>query len=200
MLKTAASNSEITADALIELLAWIRGAGIDFWLDGGWGIDALLEAQSRPHKDLDLIIALADSESLTTLLNGHGYRVKEGGRPENFVLADYVGREVDVHVVEFDPQGNGNYRMENGEVWVFPAKGFSGRGRVQGVEVRCLSPEVAVASHASGYSPQEKDFADMELLERRFGVELPPNLRRTNEEEGVRATGRPPGQSNQRHS
>src|ERR1700674_4969254 len=124
------SNSEMTAGALIELLAWIRGAGIDVWLDGGWGIDALLEAQSRPHKDVDLIVALADSERLTRLLEEHGYRVKERGRPENFVLADHVGREVDVHVVEFDPEGNGNYQMEKGEVWVFPAAGFSGHGRV----------------------------------------------------------------------
>jgi lincosamide nucleotidyltransferase A/C/D/E len=177
--EVATSDSEMTSVALIEILAWIRGAGIDVWLDGGWGIDALLETQSRAHKDVDLIVALAEAEPLTTLLNGHGFRLKDGGRLENYVLADDVGREVDVHVVAFDPQGNGNYQMENGEVWVFPAKGFSGRGRVHGVEVRCLSPEVAVACHASGYTPQEKDFADMELLERRFGVELPTNLRRS---------------------
>ena len=169
----------MTSVALIEVLAWIRGAGIDVWLDGGWGIDALLETQSRSHKDVDLIVAQADSEPLTRLLEEHGFRLKEGGRPENFVLADHVGREVDIHVVEFDAQRNGIYQMENGELWVFPVRGFSGRGRVQGVEVRCLSPEVAVACHASGYTPQEKDFADMELLERRFGVELPTNLRRS---------------------
>jgi lincosamide nucleotidyltransferase A/C/D/E len=177
--EVATSDAEMTSDALIEVLAWIRGAGIDVWLDGGWGIDALLEAQSRPHKDVDLIVALAEAEPLTTLLNGHGFRLKDGGRLENYVLADDVGREVDLHVVEFDADGNGVYQMENGEAWVFPAKGFSGRGRVQGVEVRCLSPEVAVECHASGYTPQDKDFADMELLERRFGVELPTSLRRS---------------------
>ena len=177
--EVATSDSEMTSVALSEVLSWIRGAGIDVWLDGGWGIDALLEARSRPHKDVDLIVALADTAPLTALLNAHGFRLKEGGRPENFVLADHLGREVDVHVVEFDAQWNGIYRMENGEVWVFPAKGFSGRGRVQGVEVRCLSPEVAVECHANGYTPQEKDFADMELLERRFGVELPTSLRRS---------------------
>ena len=163
--------------ALVDLL---EVAGVPVWLDGGWGVDALLEAQSRSHKDVDLIVALADSDPLTRLLEEHGYRVKEGGRPENFVLADQGGREVDVHVVEFDAQGNGIYQMENGELWVFPTEGFSGRGRVLGVEVRCLSPEVAVACHASGYTPQEKDFADMELLQRRFGVELPRRLRRTS--------------------
>jgi lincosamide nucleotidyltransferase A/C/D/E len=168
----------MTAGALIELLAWIEAAGIDVWLDGGWGIDALLEKQSRPHKDVDLIVAQNDVEALTRLLNEHGYRVKAGGRPQNFVLVDDAKREVDVHVVEFDAQGNGNYQMESGDLWVFPAKGFAGRGRVEALEVRCLSPEVAVACHASGYAPQEKDFADMELLERRFGVVLPARLRR----------------------
>ena len=68
--------------------------------------------------------------------------------------------------------------MENGEVWVFQAEGFSGPGRVNGVEVRCLSPEAVVVCHASGYTPKETDFADMERLERKFGVELPPQLRR----------------------
>jgi lincosamide nucleotidyltransferase A/C/D/E len=121
---------------------------------------------------------LGDVDRLTGLLEQHGYRLKDGGRPQNFVLADDVGREVDVHVVEFDAEGNGNYQMENGEVWVFPAHGFTGRGRIGSFEVSCLTPDVAVECHASGYTPQEKDFADMERLERRFGVELPTGLRR----------------------
>jgi lincosamide nucleotidyltransferase A/C/D/E len=170
----------MTADALIELLGWIRDAGIEVWLDGGWGIDALLETQTRAHKDVDIIVAQADIGPLTELLERRGFRERqgEGDRPENFVMADDRGREIDIHAVEFDAEGNGNYRMENGEVWIFPARGFAGRGRVKGVEVRCLSPEVAVACHANGYVPKEKDFADMEHLERRFGVALPPQLRR----------------------
>lgn len=32
--------------------------------------------------------------------------------------------------------------------------------------------------HAHGYAPKEKDLRDMELLEARFGVELPSHLRR----------------------
>ena len=49
---------------------------------------------------------------------------------------------------------------------------------VQGVRVRCLSPETQVLCHAHGYVPTAKDFRDMERLRARFGVELPPRLRR----------------------
>lgn len=98
----------MTASTLLELLGWIRGAGIPVWLDGGWGVDALVESQSRPHKDVDLIIAQNDSDRLTELLHEHGYRFKEG-RPENFVLADDTGNEIDIHIVDFDADGNGIY-------------------------------------------------------------------------------------------
>jgi hypothetical protein len=35
-----------------------------------------------------------------------------------------------------------------------------------------------VLCHAHGYAPAEKDFRDMELLQARFGVDLPHHLRR----------------------
>ena len=168
----------MTAGSLVELLTLIDSSGIAVWLDGGWGVDALLGTQSRKHKDVDVVIALANADALTSLLAQHGFRIQDGGRPHNFVVGDNAGREVDVHCVEFDAGGNGIYRMENGEEWVYPAQGFSGSGSVGGMIVRCLSPEVAVACHADGYEPQEKDFADMELLEQRFGVVLPPQLKR----------------------
>ena len=98
-MQRALRNRAGSPGALIELLGWIRDAGIDVWLDGGWGVDALLETQSRAHKDVDLIVALTDVESLTRLLTERGYHVKEGGRAENFVLANDTGREVDVLAV-----------------------------------------------------------------------------------------------------
>jgi hypothetical protein len=35
-----------------------------------------------------------------------------------------------------------------------------------------------VLCHAHGYLPTEKDIRDMELLQRRFGIELPMHLQR----------------------
>ena len=74
----------------------------------------------------------------------------------------------------FDAHGDGVYRMENGDDWVFPADGFSGRGRVEAREVRCLSADVQMLCHATGYTPGETDVHDMRLLNARLGTALLP--------------------------
>jgi lincosamide nucleotidyltransferase A/C/D/E len=173
------TKPEMTSPALVELLKLFETAGIPVWLDGGWGVDALLRTQTRTHKDVDIVLRVADVPRLRELLTLRGFTVREGKPPDSFVIANDAGLEVDVHAVTFDDEGNGVYRMQNGEDWIFPAEGFSGRGMVGGMSVRCLSPTVQVLCHAYGYVPVEKDFHDMELLEERFGVTLPPQLRRT---------------------
>jgi lincosamide nucleotidyltransferase A/C/D/E len=169
----------MTADALVELLGVFERAGIEVWLDGGWAVDAALGEQTRPHKDVDVILRLADVPRLLDVLDARRFALQAGGTDSNFVLTDATGLEIDVHAVVFDREGNGVYRMSNGADWIFPAAGFAGRGIVQGRPVRCLSPEIQVLCHAHGYAPTEKDLRDMELLQARFGVELPPQLRRT---------------------
>lgn len=169
---------EMSSGALIDLLQLFESAGIEVWLDGGWAVDALLGAQTRPHKDVDIILRLADLPKLREILESRGFEMQPGGRESNFVLADHSGLEVDVHAIVFDRDGNGVYLMENGSDWIFTASGFSGQGVVNGVGVRCLSPETQVLCHAHGYVPTEKDLRDMELLQARFGVDLPPHLQR----------------------
>lgn len=168
----------MTAPALVELLRLFESEAIPVWLDGGWGVDALLGEQTRQHKDVDLIPRVADVPKLRELLAQRGFAFKEGEPPDSFVLTNGNGLEIDVHAVRFDEAGNGVYRMQNGEDWIYPAEGFGGRGVVAGQSVRCLSPSAQVLCHAHGYTPVEKDFRDMELLRERFGVELPTQLQR----------------------
>jgi lincosamide nucleotidyltransferase A/C/D/E len=169
---------EMIPTALVELLRLFESAAIPVWLDGGWGVDALLQTQTRPHKDVDVVLPVAHVPKLRELLAARGFAVREGKPPHSFVLTNGAGLEVDVHAVTFDGAGNGVYRMQSGEDWVYPAEGFNGRGLVEGVAVRCLSPAAQVLGHAHGYVPAEKDFRDMELLAERFRVELPPQLQR----------------------
>jgi hypothetical protein len=51
-------------------VAW----GTQLWVDGGWGIDALLDRQTRSHKDFDAIVAFEDLPALTQLLSGTGFQ------------------------------------------------------------------------------------------------------------------------------
>src|SRR4029450_8858211 len=143
----------MTSAALVDLMQLFNGAAIDVWLEGGWGVDALLGAPTRPHTDLHIILRVPDPPRLREILGFRGFATQEGGTPSNFVLADHAGREVAVHAVDFDRDGNGVYRMANGHDWIFPAAGFTGRGVVNGLSVRCLTPEVQVLCHGPWYAP-----------------------------------------------
>jgi hypothetical protein len=39
---------------VVDVLERLDRAGVPVWLDGGWGVDALVGRQTRPHRDLDL--------------------------------------------------------------------------------------------------------------------------------------------------
>jgi len=109
------TKPEMPSSALLELLQLLDEAAISVWLDGGWGVDALLGTQTRSHKDVDLIVRVPDVPKVQKVLGRRGFAVKQGTPPNSFVLANGLGLEVDVHAVVFDDGGNGVYRMENGE-------------------------------------------------------------------------------------
>src|SRR5262245_4193250 len=158
------------AGHVVRLLHRINAAGVSVWLDGGWGVDALLGEQTREHDDLDLVVARRDVPLVVEKLGDDGYEVAKGALPTCIVLLDAVGRQVDVHPVEFDAAGDGIYRMEDGRDWPYPARGFAGEGVVLGRHVvHCLTAEVQVLCHA-GYELDETDRADLALLRERFDV------------------------------
>jgi lincosamide nucleotidyltransferase A/C/D/E len=169
---------EMSSADLIALLDLFEAHGVTAWLDGGWGVDALLGNQTRTHKDVDIIISLGDVPKVQKILAEKGFAVREGIVPHSFVLADSGGLEVDVHSAQFSERGDGIYRMQNGEDWIFTAEDLCGIGRIDGKVVKCLTPDAQVKGHAYGYVPSEKDFRDMEQLVQRFGVLVPDELKR----------------------
>jgi lincosamide nucleotidyltransferase A/C/D/E len=172
------------ADDLVEILRRLDDAGIEAWLDGGWGVDALLGGQTRPHRDVDLVLRVADVPLMREVMAGEGFELVHGEPESNFVLRDPREREIDVHPVRFDEDGNGVYRKEDGDDWIYPAEGFTGRGTLLGREVKCLSPDVQMLGHAGGYVPKEKDYQDMGLLHEGFGTKLLPPYDRPQAELG----------------
>jgi lincosamide nucleotidyltransferase A/C/D/E len=165
----------MSAPSVLKVIDLLEVEGIEAWIDGGWGVDALLGRETREHDDLDLVAEIRHSERIIELLYRLGYELVDGAPPKSFVLVDRLGRQVDVHPVTFNAEGAGVYQMEGDRVWVYPAEGFSGRGSIDGRPVRCLSPEVQVIVHA-GYELTEKDYRELYLLRDRFGVEPPDEL------------------------
>jgi lincosamide nucleotidyltransferase A/C/D/E len=166
------SKARAEARDVLEIVGALASAGIASWLDGGWGVDALLGEQTRSHQDVDLVVELRHVPLMREILAGYGFELIEGVPESNFVLRDGRDREVDVHPVRFDDAGNGIYRMEDGGDWVYTAAGFGGHGTVDGHRVKCLTPEMQMVGHAGGYAPHETDVHDMRLLHERFGTTL----------------------------
>jgi RimJ/RimL family protein N-acetyltransferase len=149
----------------------LDAAGAEMWLDGGWGVDALLGSQTREHDDLDIEMGVEDVASMRRRLEQHGFVLTHGVPESNFVLADSHGRHVDVHPVRFDERGDGIYLMDNGEYFTFPASAFSGRGTIAGRPVKCLSARAQLTICHQGYELDENDLADLAALRARFAAQ-----------------------------
>jgi len=157
---------------VVSVLDALAAAGVDAWVDGGWGVDALLGEQTRDHADLDLVVALGAVDAVQQALAPLGYEMTQDERPTRVVLAAPDGRQIDLHTVAFDADGGGVQRLPGGRSYRYPPEGFAGRGTIAGRPVPCLTPAVQIECHL-GYELTETDRHDMRLLAERFGLAVP---------------------------
>lgn len=139
--------------------------GIRCWVMGGWGVDALLGRVTRVHKDLDLLVLVADLPRYTSVVRAAGFDRKlewSENQPiyvarrmydSAFVDAHPDGREMDVHVVDVD--GVRSAVQLHSDPWPLPPGALSGRGVIAGKEVRCVSPGAQLAMHTNYRLPHE---------------------------------------------
>ncbi len=111
------------AEDVIKLYNLLQENYIEVWIDGGWGIDALIGNQTRLHKDLDIAINHKDKPKLRELLEARGYKDVERDDTSdwNFVLSDGE-REIDIHTFIFDDKGNNIYGT------AYPKESLTGTG------------------------------------------------------------------------
>ncbi len=60
--------------ALAEVARALDGAGIPYWLFGGWAVDFHVGSVTRAHDDVDIAVWLADVPRITDLLEDGGWR------------------------------------------------------------------------------------------------------------------------------
>lgn len=161
-------NPEMTAKDVIEFVKLLNEHGIEMVIDGGWGIDALLGRQTRPHADLDIAVQHKDVPLIRMLLEARGYKdiPRDDTRECNFVLGDEDGHWIDIHSYTFDSSGNIIFGVE------YPPDSLKGLGSIDGFTVQCITPEWMVKFH-TGYPLDETDYQDVRLLCQKYGLELP---------------------------
>lgn len=162
------------AEDVINIYNLLEENDINVWIDGGWGIDALLGKQTRPHNDLDIAIYHKDKPKLRKLLEERGYKDVERDDTSdwNFVLSDGT-REIDIHTFVFDGNGKNVYGT------AYPKESLTGKGTINRVPINCIPPEWVVKFHAqASYEPKEKDIKDVKAICDKFDLKPPENYKK----------------------
>lgn len=174
MIETVESpKTEMLAEDVVGLVRLCEENDIEIYVDGGWGVDALLGQQTRPHGDLDVALPHKFAPKLRELLESQGYKDVERNdtRDCNFVLGDDEGHQVDIHSYTFDENGNNIFGV------AYEPRHLMGTGTINGYPVKCIPPEVMLEFH-SGYELDADDYHDVKSLCDKFGLELPEEYKK----------------------
>jgi lincosamide nucleotidyltransferase A/C/D/E len=178
------------AKSVLHIFRLLEESGVPVWLDGGWGIDALLKRETREHRDLDLIVPVECLNAVELVLGDVGF-LKDGHHtemPARFVLRNSEELQIDIHPVTFKPDGSAEhfYFVEDADAqnlypYVHSAAGLSGVGMINGRIVRCTTAAEQIRQRVDRrYSPWAQarisangvsaDLEDIISLQQEFGI------------------------------
>lgn len=123
----------MTEDDVLELLGVLDELEVGWWLLGGWGVDALVGRQTRPHRDLDVAVPLADLPRIEARLPSFR-RTNPEEHPGFALLEDVCGRRFDLLLLTGDRQ-----QLAGGGVVQYPHEETIATGTIGGRAVRCAS-------------------------------------------------------------
>ena len=164
-----ARNPCMSAPTVLEVLGLLATAGVEGWVAGGWGIDALVGRETRRHYDLDIVIdnARTDYHKVAEILALADFRLHaEYVYPEEPMDRRYewinAARQIVVDILPVD------FRLQPfsrpGECVLDSSADLPyAIGSIDGQPVPCLSAKLQLELH-SGYPPRFKDRKDIELL------------------------------------
>ncbi|SOC52410.1 nucleotidyltransferase domain-containing protein [Ornithinimicrobium cerasi] len=151
------------AAEVARIIDRVEACGAVYQVNGGWGVDGLVGRQTRPHRDLDIVLDDAHETGLVSWLESRGYRVQEDWRPVRVELAGPDGR-VDVHPMRLDVYGDGIQQGLGEDQFLHAARDRT-LGRIGGRAV-----VVATAGHQRalrrGYPLRDVDRHDLAQLDR----------------------------------
>jgi lincosamide nucleotidyltransferase A/C/D/E len=155
-------GTETGLSEVLDVLAALSALGCRFWLEGGWGVDALVGHQTRAHRDLDVDLDAHCEESALAVLTEMGYTVETDWRPNRIELHAPGRGRVDLHPLLVDEDGSARQAALQGGFHVFP-RSFFVAGSLAGIPVPCVSA-VAQRLFHTGYELRSVDLHDLTVL------------------------------------
>src|SRR3712207_1708464 len=139
----------MTLSEVLGIIEAISSVRCRFWLEGGWGVDALVGHQTRPHRDVDVDFDAHFEVELLEVLAGLGYVIATDWRPNRVELVASGGRCVDLHPLVIDENGNAKQAALDGGWHEFDRSWFT-LGSLSERPVPCVTVE-AQRLFRSGY-------------------------------------------------
>ena len=149
---------------VLEVLDAVRSTGCRFWLEGGWGVDALVGRQTRHHRDVDVDFDAAYEDEVLAVLSRLGFSIGTDWRPNRVELSAPGDRWVDLHPLVIDDNGDARQAALDGGWHEFHRTWFT-TGVLGEVTVPCVSVEAQRLFH-SGYELRAVDRFDLAQLDR----------------------------------
>lgn len=158
------AGRQVTAARAREIVDRLEAVALPYWVSGGWGVDALLCRQTRPHLDLDLVVdaSLPDLRGrIDAALGPLGLRLTATETsipplPTVWVYSDGRGTVAEIMPADLAAPP-------------FDAAGAWATGRIEGRPVACISADVQRGMRV-GYRHRAADRDDLAAL-----ATLPPS-------------------------
>lgn len=134
---------EFRAENVLYILQLLEKHSLFVVLDGGWGVDALMNKQSRIHSDLDILILEKELGDVVSVLEKEGFSCieEETELPNRYVMyCEITQRLIDIHPLKELLDGGYLLDMIN-FVFVYPRESVMEYGRINDQRVRCITAE-----------------------------------------------------------
>ncbi len=155
-------KDNVTISDLFQILDLLESAGVKYWLDGGWGVDALHGKQTRIHRDVDIDFDSRYTSELLAFLQENGFIIETDWLPNRVELYSAELGYIDIHPFVLNEDGTSRQADLQGGWYEFLPDYF-GEAILDGRTIPCISLKGQKMFH-SGYELRDKDIHDLFIL------------------------------------
>ena len=170
MTAMASASNSVQLELIGDVKDALAARKLDWWLFGGWGLDAHVGHLTRDHGDVEFWVARTDGDAVRDAMYSIGAEPVDTQPVEE--SREFVRCGVDFSSAFFDRNQDGSFGVKGRwSDWVFPPSSFGEAvGRIGGLVVPTMSIEGMLAMKEqyaalrNGKPLRSKDRSDIEVL------------------------------------